>query len=216
MPDAPVIAYPLSMPEGNIANLVFTTESSQQVSEAPRSLARSVVDWGGERWRVQATVQRGTYVDTARWRAFFVRMRGSVGTFLLNPYGAGGAGQTGEWNSANEHTGGLPPISVKAEQRIDDHRITLTTSLRLDDAFKAGDFIQIGQGSNARLHMILDDVSLTSADTTINIWPRARADASGEIVVEDPRGVFYFRDPTASWTRDNLWHHEISFTAYST
>ena len=215
MPDAAPIVYPLDMPTGNIANIEFSQESSQQVSEAPRSFARNVTDWGGERWRVQVTIQRMDYVDTAPWRAFFSRMRGSVGSFLMNPYGQGGSAQLGKWNDVLTRT-----LNVKTPQPGigQDHRLTLTSSImRLTDAFKAGDFIQLGSGSNSRLHMIMDDITLDKNDVTINVWPKPKANVLNDrvVVVNQPRGVFYFRDPLASWIQDNLWNHEISFTAYS-
>ena len=216
MPSVDPTTYPITMPEGNIARIELGTESAQQVSESPRSFARHVIDWGGERWRAQVTIQRGDYTQTAPWRAFLTKMRGSEGSFYLNPYGEGGAAQLGKWNDTPGRT-----IRVKTGQVIDSHRITLTTSVRLDEAFKAGDFIQLGSGSNARLHMILDDIAITGNDTTINVWPKPRANLSmgsttdRVVTVVNPHGVFYFRDPQASWVQDNLWNHEVSFTAYS-
>ena len=196
MPSVDPTTYPITMPEGNIARMELGTESAQQVSESPRSFARHVIDWGGERWRAQVTIQRGDYTQTAPWRAFLTKMRGSEGSFYLNPYGEGGAAQLGNW-MAQRRQG--TAIRVKTGQVIDDHRITLTTSARINNAFIAGDFIQLGSGSNARLHMILDDISITGNDTTINVWPKPRANLSmgsttdRTVNIENPHGVFYFR-----------------------
>ena len=222
MPSVDPTSYPIDMPPGNIANIIISQQSAQQVAESPRNFTRHVLDFGGERWRFQITIQRGTYQDTAPWRAFFGKMRGSRGTCYINPYGAGGAAQLGEWNKANDEImGGLPAIRVKTGQVIDDHRITLTTALRLDNVFKAGDYIQLGQGSNSRIHMVTDDISITGQDTTINLWPAPNANLSSAsmservVTVSNPRGVFYFRDPIASWTQDRFWHHEVRFEVYS-
>ena len=213
------IAYPILMPTGKISNLTFTMEEAQQVAYSPRSFARNVTDWGGSRIKVDVTLQKMTNSDAAPWRAFFAKMRGAVGTFLLNPYNHGETLQLGEWNNNRMNNRRLVVVSP---QRIDTNTVTiqaLQTSLsRPITALRESDYIQIGLGQNARLHMVLDDVVLSGSNPTIdiNVFPKVRQAHVGEIIhTLEPSGVFHFSEPVAAWTRDRFWHHEITFTAYS-
>lgn len=203
------------MPEGLVYNVVWTTESAQQVSYNPRSFKRQVTDWGGQRLRAQVTIQKQTFVQAGVWRAFMLKMQGSRGTFLLNPYSQGGGIQLGKWNDER----GASTLSVVSPQEIDSTEITLSHNhaTNMPGALKASDWIQLGTGMAAKLHMVLDDVDLVAgSNVTVDIWPRAAPTAVGsQVITQSPRGVFYFAEPTASWAQDALYHHDISFTAFS-
>lgn len=206
------ISYPIEMPEGLISNIVWTSESAQQVSYSPRSFSRNIIDWGGQRFKVDITVQRNTHEKTRKWRSFILSMHGAAGSFLLNPYGFDQSFSYGNWNKSS--TRASSRITIVGQDIVDSTlRVQFPTS-GIQNALAAGDFVQIGFGQAARLHMVLEDVS--SDASSIEIWPRARkSSVGGRLTTLRPKGVFYFSEPIASWTQDPLWHHDITFTAYS-
>ena len=75
----------------------------------------------------------------------------------------------------------------------------------------AGDYIQLGTGSAARLHQVLVD---QSGSGNLEIWPNLRDTYSGETVIySSPKGVFRLGNSTTSWSIDNASFYGISFEA---
>jgi hypothetical protein len=100
---------------------------------------------------------------------------------------------------------GTPTLTGDAGK--DTVQITLTGTLL------AGDYIQLGTGSAARLHQVLVDRA-AGTDVDLEIWPKLRSTYSGETVIyNNPKGVFRLGQSTTSWTIDNASFYGISFDA---
>ena len=83
---------------------------------------------------------------------------------------------------------------------------------------KAGDYIQLGSGSDARLHMVTDDVTTSGTGTaTINIWPALTASPSDNatVVVSDAVGAFRLSSNVSTWSADEASVYGISFSGVS-
>ncbi len=75
----------------------------------------------------------------------------------------------------------------------------------------AGDYIQLGTGSAARLHQVLVD---QSGSGNLEIWPDLRSTYSGEtIIYSNPKGIFRLAQSVTSWSIDNASFYGISFEA---
>lgn len=75
----------------------------------------------------------------------------------------------------------------------------------------AGDYIQLGSGSSAKLHQVLEDLD---GNGNLQLWPNLRSDYTNETVVtSSPKGVFRLRDNVTSWSINNASFYGISFEA---
>lgn len=165
------IYYPLALPtvpvDPPMRSLLIGAESQVAVSRSPFSYSEQVYCWPGQRWTAQIEVPRLTRADAGVWQAWIASLNGAEGTFLMGDPLATlrGAG------------GGTPAVSgqvTTATQSLPTKGWPNTTAI-----LKAGDYLQIGTGLGARLHMVLEDVSSDgSGNATVSIWPAFRAPAA--------------------------------------
>jgi hypothetical protein len=130
----------------------------------------------------------------ADWKAMLVALKGSVGTFLLGDP---------DYATPRGTVSGTPTLSGTAGDS--------TVSVTMTGTLLAGDYIQLGTGSAARLHQVLVD---QSGSGNLEIWPDLRSTYSGETVIySSPKGVFRLGNNTTSWSIDNASFYGISFDA---
>jgi hypothetical protein len=76
---------------------------------------------------------------------------------------------------------------------------------------KAGDYIQLGGGSSARLHQVLKD---KSGNGSLEIWPALRDDyTNATVVFNSPKGLFRLANNISSWSINNSSAYGITFEA---
>jgi hypothetical protein len=127
-----------------------------------------------------------------------VALKGPVGTFLLGDP---------DYVTPRGTVSGTPTLSGNAGDATPTITLTLTGTLL------AGDYIQLGTGSAARLHQVLVDRA-AGTDVELEIWPSLRSTYSGETVIyNSPKGVFRLGQGTTSWSIDNASFYGISFNA---
>ncbi len=203
------ITYPLSLPTvSGIRTITLKTMNSIGVSRSPFTYKEQVFDYGGQMWEADITLPPMNRAEAEEWISFIIKLKGQSGTFLLGdpsaatPRGSAsstpgtpvvsGASQTG----AELSIGGLP---------------TSTTGYLL-----AGDYIQIGSGSSARLHKVLSNADTDgSGNATLDIYPSIRVspgDAS-PVVVSNAKGVFRLSTNEASWSISEVVIFGVTFGA---
>jgi hypothetical protein len=75
----------------------------------------------------------------------------------------------------------------------------------------AGDYIQLGADSTARLHQVLED---QDGSGTIQIWPNLRSDyTDASVTFNNSKGVFRLKESVTSWSINNASFYGISFEA---
>lgn len=80
----------------------------------------------------------------------------------------------------------------------------------------AGDWLQIGTGSGARLHKVLQGAnSNASGEATLLLWPKLRASPADNaaVIVQNPVGLFALADNERQWSIDEAKMYGISFSA---
>ena len=202
-------SYPLSLPTASgIASVRLIAKNVVGISESPFTLTQQVFRHQGQRWEADITLPPMSRDDAEEWASFLLRLRGRTGTFLLGdpanamPRGSAGvtpgapvvdgAGQTGDFLSAK----GLP--------------------VEVNGYLKAGDYIQIGAASTARLHKVLQDVnSNASGEATLNLWPQVRVAPANEapIVVTNAQGNFRLASSDTGWSIATNRLYGITFGA---
>jgi hypothetical protein len=189
-------SYPLTMPSSPAPRTVkWSMAHAQGVAGSPFSYEKQVVGWGGEVWRAKVIYPTMTRDVAEQWIAFLLKNEGQLGSFYFGPpaseAGRGGWVGDGPLVKGGSQTGNL--------LEIDD--LTINQTARV----KVGDWCQLGSGTAARLHKVMDDAnSNASGEATISLKPRiltAPAD-NAAITVVNPKGIFTLLTSEPSWSRD--------------
>lgn len=188
------ITYPLSLPSTTgIAQITLRAHNAVGSSQSPFTFKRQVIAHPGQAWSASVSVPRGDRTTHAEWAAFLASLRGSEGSFLLgDPDYATPRGTV----SSCTLTGSAGDETVTA---------TMTGSLL------AGDYIQLGSGSSAKLHKVLQD---QTGSGSLEIWPALRSDYTSEAVTfNDAKGVFALPNNVSEWSIAPSSNYDISFEA---
>ena len=201
-------SYPIALPTGGIAKVRLVARNVVAMSQSPFTLSQQTYRHQGQGWEADITLPAMGRDDAEVWLGFLLRLRGSYGTFLLGdpssatPRGSAsttagtpvvnGAGQTGDYLNID----GLPADT--------------------NGYLKAGDYIQLGAGSTATLHKVLEDVNTNSSGQgVLNLFPAPRRSPNdGEtVVVEDCVGLFRLSTNATSWDINEASIYGITFGA---
>jgi hypothetical protein len=192
------ISYPLSTPTTiGIESIQLRAVNAVSTSQSPFTYKQQIVAHQGQRWEASVSIPSVRKDLAADWKAFLVALKGQQGTFLLSDpdYATprGGATFCAITGSAGDET---------------------VTAL-ISGTLKAGDYFQLGTGSNAKLHTVLVDQTGNGVDTVdLEIWPALRTNYSSSISnLSNPKGLFRLANNMSSWAIDNASFYGISFEA---
>ena len=189
------ISYPLNTPTTiGIESIELRAMNAVAVSQSPFTYKQQVISHQGQIWSASVSIPSVRRDLAADWKAMLVALKGSVGTFLLGDP---------DYATPRGTVSGTPTLSGTAGDS--------TVSVTMTGTLLAGDYIQLGTGSAARLHQVLVD---QSGSGNLEIWPDLRSTYSGETVIySSPKGVFRLGNSTTSWSIDNASFYGISFDA---
>lgn len=188
------ISYPISLPTSiGIANISLGAENAVAVSSSPFTYRQQVIQHPGQRWTATVSIPPVRREFAEPWVAFLLALRGQVGTFLLGD--PAGAAPRGTATSATiTGTTGASSVSV-----------TMTGTLL------AGDYIQLGSGSDATLHKVVQD---QSGNGTLEIWPALRKDRTAvAATLTSAKGLFRLATNQQNWSINESSVYGISFDA---
>ena len=188
------ISYPLDTPTTiGFESIELRAVNATITSQSPFSYKQQVISHTGQRWEASVSIPSVLRDLAEPWAAFLTALKGQTGTFLLgDPLSATPRGTV----SSCTLTGNAGDESVA---------VTMTGSLL------AGDYIQLGSGTTARLHKVLVD---QSGSGTLEIWPALRSTYSGATVTTtNAKGVFRLNQNVSSWQISNANSYGIAFEA---
>ena len=188
------ISYPLSTPTTiGFERIEIKAVNSVATSQSPFTYKQQVISHGGQRWEASVTIPTVRRDLAAEWKAFLVSLKGQTGTFLLSDP---------DYSSPR---GTVSSCTLTGNAGDESVSVVMTGTLL------AGDYIQLGSGSTAKLHQVLQD---QDGDGTLEIWPALRSDYSSATVTTDsPKGVFRLKENMSSWNINNSSAYSISFEA---
>lgn len=200
------ISYPLTLPSHTgIAQINFRAINTVGMSMSPFTYAQQVVAHSGQRWETDITLPPMKRADAEQWIAWLVSLRGQLGTFTLgDPTGStprGSAGGTPVVNGADQVGGTLAIDGCTASQT---------------GWLKAGDYIQLGSGTTATLHKVLQDANSDgSGNVSLDIWPYIRsAPTDGSTVVtSNTVGKFRLASNEQNWSINEASIYGMTFGA---
>jgi len=197
----------LNLPDSAcIASVVMALTRITGISKSPFTASEQMFKWPGEFWAVDFKLPTITSRVTASdWIAFGAKLEGRYGIILLGdpaarlPRGVAtgsplvdGVDQTGNTLNTKGWTAGVTGVLLK------------------------GDYIQLGSGSSARLHMITEDAdSDGSGEAALSIVPALRTSPADEavIVVNNAVGAFRLTSDEFSWSVEPGPRYRFSFSA---
>ena len=188
------ISYPLDTPTTiGFESIELRAVNATITSQSPFSYKQQVISHTGQRWEASVSIPSVLRDLAEPWAAFLTALKGQTGTFLLgDPLSATPRGTV----SSCTLTGTAGDESVA---------VTMTGSLL------AGDYIQLGSGTTARLHKVLVD---QSGSGTLEIWPALRSTyTSATVTTTDAKGVFRLNQNMSSWQISNANSYGIAFEA---
>ena len=188
------LSYPLATPTTiGIESIELRAVNAVAVSQSPFTYKQQVISHGGQKWEASVNIPSVHRDKAAEWKAMLVGLKGQAGTFLL-----------GDPDYATPQ-GTVSSCVLTGTAGDDNATVVMTGTL------KAGDYIQLGSGSSAKLHQVLLD---QSGDGTIQIWPSLRSTySSATVTFNSPKGVFRLATNMTSWSINNASIYGISFEA---
>lgn len=204
----PAPTYPLSLPATPApVSSRFALRRAVALAESPFTGQQQTYEWPLALWTAEIKLPPMKRSTAAEWQAFFMKLHGRRGTFLLgdpdskNPRGAISLSATPTLNSS---------------VAIGDYDVSIAGVGNSIVAFKAGDYIQIGSASTAKLYMITADATSNgSGVVSVSVEPTIKATASGGAAVTfiSPKGVFRMNTNELGWDADHVSKYGITFSA---
>ena len=189
------ITYPLSTPTTiGIESIELRAVNAVATSQSPFTYKQQIVAHQGQRWEASVGIP-STRRDSgaAEWKSFLTALKGQRGTFLL-----------GDPDYATPQ--GTVSSCVLSGTAGDE-----TVSVVMTGTLKAGDYIQLGSGSSAKLHQVLLD---QDGDGNLEIWPQLRSTYTSQAVIFNAaKGVFRLKQNVTSWSINNASSYGINFEA---
>lgn len=173
---------------------------------SPFSLSEQSFRWPGEQWMIDVSLPVITRPEVAAlWKAFGAKMRGSYNYVLLgDPLGKTPSGVAT----------GTPQVAAGGQ--TGSVLLTKGWTNSVTGIMKAGDYIQLGTGENARLHILTEDANSDgSGNATLSIEPALRSSPAlnQAVIIDNPRGAFRLDSNTWSWSAAPGPKYNISFGA---
>lgn len=188
------LTYPLTQPTTiGIEQIELRAVNAVATSQSPFTYKQQIISHGGQRWEASVTIPSVRRDLAAPWKAMLTGLKGPTGTFLL-----------GDPDYATPR-GTVSSCTLSGSAGSDAATVTMTGTLL------AGDYIQLGADSTARLHQVLED---QDGDGTVQIWPNLRSDyTDASVTFNNAKGVFRLKESVTSWSINNASFYGISFEA---
>lgn len=188
------LTYPLSQPTTiGIEQIELRAVNAVATSQSPFTYKQQIVSHGGQKWEASVSIPSVRRDLAAEWKAMLVGLKGQTGTFLL-----------GDPDYATPR-GTVSACTLTGSAGDETVTVVMTGTL------KAGDYIQLGSGSSAKLHQVLVD---QDGDGSLEIWPSLRADyTDATVTFNNAKGVFRLNNNITTWSINNASIYGISFEA---
>jgi hypothetical protein len=188
------ISYPLNTPTTiGFESIELRVVNAVATSQSPFTYKQQIVSHGGQRWEASVNIPPVRRDLAAEWKAFLTALKGQTGTFLLGDP---------DYSSPR---GDVSSCTLSGSAGDETATVVMTGTL------KAGDYIQLGSGSTAKLHQVLID---QTGDGNLEIWPKLRTDYTDETVIfSNPKGIFRLSSNMTSWNINSSSAYGISFEA---
>ena len=163
------ISYPLTLPAFRARNFTLGITPVVAVSASPFTGQQQVYEWPGVTWRASFDVIAKGRAEWSVLNTFIASLRGRLGTVLIYPY-------QGVRPRGTTLTSGVTVATGGAAAQARSLNLSGMGSGR---TLLAGDFLQLGTGSTARLHQVVENATADgSGNATVTVEPPLRTSYS--------------------------------------
>lgn len=185
---------------------IFTLRSVVSRTASPYTLQEQAFKWPGEQWMIDANVAPIVgRANAAKWQAFGLSLQGGYGYFLMgDPLGKQPRGVAS----------GTPVVNGAGQSG--NTLMTEGWAFGVTGIMLAGDYIQIGTGLSAKLHMVVEDANSDgSGNALLKISPSLRSSPAdgAAIITENTVGLFRMGSNDFSWSVAPGQVYKFSFQA---
>ena len=202
--DEMAITYPLTMPViNNPAQITLSAENVVSKSTSPFTFSEQTFVHPGQRWTASVTLPPMKRDYAEQWISFLMSLKGRQGYFLLFDPNA---------ETIQGTVTGV--VRVNGASQIGSSLTVDGLGANRVNAFKAGDYIQLGSGATSRLHKVLTDVTADAlGGATLDIWPDLRESPVNNAVVTytTASGLFRLDSNITSWNINSMSSYGITF-----
>lgn len=199
------VSYPISLPSSPTArSITIRKRSVVGVDASPFTLQAQSYTWPGQIWMAEVQLPPMLRASAEAWVAALVSLNGAEGSFLL--------GDTANTSPRGVGTG-TPLVNGGSQTGYD--LVTDGWTAGQTGIMKAGDWLQLGSGSTARLYKVMADANSDgSGNATLTLWPKLRSSPADNaaITVSSPKGRFMLAQDI-EWNIDELKVYGLSFQA---
>lgn len=201
------ITYPLSPPNyTSFRSVNMIARNTVGLTASAFTQQQKVYQWRGQYWEVDVVMKPMKRADAEAWNAFFLKLKGQVGTFYLSP---DPNGRTVRGSASSSP--GTPIVNGALSANSSSVAITNATA-SATGYLLAGDYIAI----NNQLLKVLNDVNTNgSGEATLDIFPSIRTALSGSetVTVNNAQGIFRLATNEQNWNVDNTNIYQSGFSA---
>lgn len=193
------ISYPLALPTvTRVRSIDLTAINAVAYSQSPFTFSGQAHAYQGQMWQADVSLPPMRRTAAEQWIAFLLSLRGQYGTFLL-----------GDPTCSNIR-GTATSCSITGSSGDN----TVSATVPSGETLLAGDYIQLGTGSNAALHKVLVDYTGTGAAADLEIWPALRtARTSASATLSNAKGNFRLSSNQQNWSINEAAIYGITFGA---
>lgn len=203
------ILYPLTLPATPAPRRArLSPRSVVGLSESPFSGVQQAQAHPGELWGLEVEWPPLTRSEAEPLIAALLKLRGRFGTFFFgDPDGKTPRGAAAE-------TPGTPLVNGAGQS---GHALEIDGAPANTPGYlKAGDYIQLGGGANARLHKVLEDASSDSlGNVALTIWPALRSAPADDqpVIVTGAIAAFRLASGETPWETDARGLYAVALAA---
>jgi hypothetical protein len=193
------------IPTTGFTNSNWKLNRAVSVSTSPFTGESQIHEYDKAVWSATVSLPPMRRATAALWQAFFMKLHGRAGSFLL--------GDPDAKTAQGSITGS---VSVTANKAIGIQAIILTvvSSNNGNVVFKAGDYVQFDTQANSRMYMVVDDATASSGSVTINIEPPLKKAITTSTAVDytSPQCVMRMDNNDLGWDANHISTYGISFS----
>ena len=199
------ISYPLSLPTTpGFQKTKLTASNIVGLSRSPFTGQQEVYQWAGEGWLADVSLPPMKRSQAEAWVTMLTALRGQLGTVYIGDDQA----------TAPQGVATGTPLVHGAQTAMSNTLATKGWTHGVSQILKAGDYVQVGTGTQQRIYKVLTDANSDSSGfATLDIFPTLREGVSDNqaITLLNTKGTFRLVANERTWDVDAASIYGIEF-----